>query len=263
MQFGLIGANISYSFSPQIHQIIFRLLGVDATYRLIQIPKTEIVKAKGIVQQMDGINVTIPYKQTLLRLCDEISTEAGVIGAVNTIHFENGKLYGYNTDYYGFGCMMRTVGYTSDNPPDTCVVLGCGGASLAVIKYLKDIGTKRILAVSRTGAKPFPIPVITYEDLKNLQGDILINATPVGTSPKVNECPVCEEIIKKFHTALDLIYNPDPTMFLKKAQKFGLKTCSGLIMLVGQAVKSEEIWLRQTISESVLKAVYMEMKSLV
>lgn len=262
MEYGLIGENIPYSISPQIHAEIFRQLGICCEYKLIPIARQNLSEAEVVIRRLCGVNITIPYKQTFLELCDVLSPEAQRIGAINTIHNKAGRLYGYNTDYYGFGKMVERVGYSSSRPPRVCAVLGSGGASLAAVRYLQDIGAQKVYVVSRTPDSSAEIEQISYDRLLQLQGDILVNATPVGTYPNVRSCPVCESVPEHFCASLDLIYNPNPTRFLQIAQRAGGKICSGLIMLVAQAVKSEEIWQERAVSEKVIDIVYEQMKAL-
>ncbi len=263
-QFGLIGEKISYSISPQIHRLIFEAMQIPAEYTLMPVSRDQLSQMKSRLASLRGVNVTIPYKRVLMELCDELSEEARKIGAVNTILNENGKLTGFNTDYFGFAKMVEQVGFGPNCPPRKCTILGSGGASLSVIRYFQDIGTPEIRVISRTPEQvDIPgIQALSYDSLLQLDGEILINATPVGTSPNVSDCPVSESVIERYEAALDLIYNPNPTAFLKTAQQAGLRTCSGLIMLVGQAVKSEEIWHNICVPDSVSEQIYRQMQQL-
>lgn len=262
--FGLIGEKLTHSVSPKIHSKFFKIINMDAKYDLYEIKKEELkaefnaLKNKGI----KGLNVTIPYKLDIMDCLDKISTEAEKIGAVNTICFKDNETIGYNTDYYGFGRMLEKNNILVEGKK--VVVLGAGGAAKAVIQYFLDNNPSELLLVSRDkkrASKEFSnINIIDYEDLKNYeQGDIIVNCTPVGMYPKVEATPVNEECISKFSAAVDLIYNPEETLFLKLASKNGLKAVNGLYMLVGQAMAAEELWNNITISEKTTDDIFENM----
>ncbi|WP_297635461.1 shikimate dehydrogenase [uncultured Clostridium sp.] len=244
--YGLVGEKLSHSLSPKIHEYIFEKYSVDGGYELFPIPQEDISEFGKWMKllKIKGVNVTIPYKERVIEFLDEISDEGKKIGAVNTILNKNGTLIGYNTDYYGFKYMLLEQEiYVKDK---IAVVLGTGGASKAVIQYLKDEKAKDIYLVSRDikGKKSLDkdVKLIDYEMLKNIEGYVLINTTPVGMYPKLSECPVNEEVIKKYQCIVDLIYNPLETEFIKLGIAQGKKVCGGLMMLVYQGVKADEIW---------------------
>lgn len=258
--FGLIGEKLSHSWSPEIHKKIYELLGIDAQYALYEVDKENIdgVSEALRVLNFSGVNVTIPYKEELLNYVDEVSKEAEKIGAINTILNHDGVLKGYNTDYYGFGRSLEHFNISIKNK--RVVVLGSGGAAKAIIQYVIDNNPLDVVLVSRNKNKTKNVfqkfDVIDYEDLKDISGDIIINTTPVGMYPNCGVSPISEDIISKFNTAIDLIFNPEETEFLRIAKKKGLKTVNGLYMLVGQAVKAEEIWLNTTIESDVEESIY-------
>ncbi|MDQ0151234.1 shikimate dehydrogenase [Eubacterium multiforme] len=258
--YGLIGEKLSHSISPKIHNMIFETLNVNDSYRLFEIPKENIENLKEALKTLTirGVNVTIPYKEKVIEYLDEISKEAKNIGAVNTIFNKSGKLIGYNTDYYGFKYMLEDKNINVTEKKVT--VLGTGGASKAVITYLLDSHVSEILLVSRKKKDLYKneekIKVIEYKDLKGVLGDIIINTTPVGMYPKMKDSPVTLEIIKNYDVLVDLIYNPLETEFLKLGKENNKITCSGLMMLVGQAVKAEEIWQDKTIDKKVIIDIY-------
>lgn len=263
--YGLLGEKLSHSLSPQIHKKVFELEGIDGGYKLFPISKEDI---KGVgewikIFGIKGMNVTIPYKEEIMNQLDFISEEAMKIGAVNTINLIDGKLHGYNTDYYGFGKMLEMNGVDVKNK--VAVILGTGGASKAVIEYLLDSGAKELYLVSRDKSSKNvvndKVKLVDYIDLKDIDGDLIINTTPVGMYPKVGESPVDEEIINKFSVLVDLIYNPRKTEFLRLGKKLGKRTCDGLYMLVGQAVKSQEIWQNTRINDEIINIIYEELNS--
>lgn len=253
-QFGLIGEKLGHSLSPTIHNKIFEILNIQASYKLFPVPMENIEQLAEWIKIFDisGVNVTIPYKQTVMSKLDYISEEAQEIGAVNTISNINGKLHGYNTDYYGFGDLLQVNNISVENK--TTTVLGTGGSSKAVIAYLKNQNVKKIYWVSRTKSSDH----IDYEDLNEIKSDILINTTPVGMSPNIDDSPVSADIIQNHDILVDLIYNPKATSFLQIGQEQNKKTVGGMHMLIAQAVKAEEIWHNTKISSDFYKDIKKE-----
>ena len=247
-KFGLLGEKLSHSKSPDIHKIIFKELNINGKYDLIETPPEDIEK---YINEYDGLNVTIPYKETVKPILKSLSKEAKSIGAVNTIY----KQKGYNTDYFGFKKMLNVKNIKVNNK--ICVILGTGGASKAVKYYLKNQDAKKVINVSRSKKGP---NIINYDELKNIDGDILINATPVGMYPNIKESPVNSKIISKYKVAIDLIYNPLETLFLKIAKKNNLKYVNGLYMLIGQAVKAQEIWNNIETDDKLIEKIYKKIK---
>lgn len=249
-KYAVIGEKLSHSLSPEIHDFIFKMLGLDANYIIREFPREEtpVIIEKLKEENYQGINVTIPYKQDIMPYLDEISPEAASIGAVNTVVFKNGRTSGYNTDYYGFGKSLEHE-HVNLNGRKT-VILGAGGAAKALIAYCHDANASSILVAARSLDKllvlkeQFPyIQTVLFEDKDKIAGDVIINATPVGMYPKtVGESPVTEEIIKRFSAAVDIIYNPLCTRFIKIAADHGLTVVTGLYMLIYQAIKAEEIF---------------------
>lgn len=261
--FGLIGEKLSHSISPEIHNNLFKELNIEGAYKLCPIEKSEINNLTTCIKTIGikGVNVTIPYKEEIIKYLDFISDEAKEIGAVNTIYLKDNKLYGYNTDYYGFGKMLdvNNISYVGKD----IVILGAGGAAKAIYQFFKDNKPNNIYVVSREKNKSFlDAKVIDYNDLEKVKGDILVNTTPVGMYPNVNKCPVSEEVINKFSDIVDIIYNPEETLLLKLGNKLNKKTCNGLYMLVGQAIKAEEIWNNIKVEDSISNKIYEMLKGL-
>lgn len=258
--YGLLGEKLSHSLSPKLHKHIFEELNIKGDYKLFEVKREDINDFMNSLKSSNikGINVTIPYKEVVIKYLDELSREAKKIGAINTIFNKNGKLVGYNTDYYGFKYMLEDKHICVKNKRVT--VLGTGGASKAVIQYLLDEEALEINLVSRTEKKLYAdeekIKVITYDDINNKSGDIIINTTPVGMFPNNDFLPVSEEIIKKYDVLVDLIYNPLETKFIKLGIKNNKIVCGGLMMLVGQAIKAEEIWQERSIDKKVIIEIY-------
>ena len=261
--YGVLGEKLPHSISPEIHEKIFSKLNIKGAYKVFEVEKEDLCKFADSLKvlKIKGTNVTIPYKEEVMKYLDSISLEAQNIGAVNTIYLKNDKLYGYNTDYFGFGTIIDKNNVKVEG--QVAVVLGTGGASKAVVTYLLDKNIKKIYLVSRSKSIAFKyndsrVEYIVYEDINDIKGDIMINTTPVGMYPKVGVSPVKEEIIANFDTLIDIIYNPRKTKFLEIGENLNKKICGGLEMLVGQAIKSEEIWQEMKISNDILEEVYTE-----
>ncbi|MCY6355575.1 shikimate dehydrogenase [Clostridium sp. ZS2-4] len=259
--YGLLGEKLTHSFSPQIHSEIFEETKIDGYYHLFSVEKSDLKDAVAGFKalKIKGVNVTIPYKVEVMKHLDRISEEAEKIGAVNTICFKDGKIIGYNTDYYGFGMMLDKFNVNINDKK--AVILGTGGAARAVLQYLVDNNIKKVIIVSRNkeeGREKFQnFNVASYEELKSIEDmDIVINTTPCGMYPNTEYSPIDKDVISKFHTAIDLIYNPKETLFLKYAKEEGLKAINGLCMLVGQAVKAEELWNNFKINSKTVDKVY-------
>ncbi len=253
MKYALLGEKLGHSFSPIIHKEIFNDLNIDATYELKEIKKEEIKDTLELLRKgiYNGYNVTIPYKKEVMQYLDEITPEAKAIGAVNTVAYKDGKLIGYNTDYYGF---KEEVLYNKiDVKNKDCFILGTGGASLALNKALLDLGGN-VYFVSRS---PKDDKTISYDELKNKKPFLIVNSTPVGMYPNIDASPISEEMAKKANYVMDIIFNPLQTKILKYANS----NMNGLFMLVGQAIKAEEIWQDRKYNESIEKLLKrIEMK---
>lgn len=259
--YGLLGEKLSHSLSPKIHNTFFKASNIEGAYKLFEVEKEELGKAIEAIKilKVKGVNVTIPYKQDVIKYLDFISEEAQKIGAINTIHLDNGKLYGYNTDYFGFGTIIKNNSIEIKN--SIAMVLGNGGAAKAVVTYLLDQGVKKICLVSRRKSinsdyNDKRIEIKTYEEISDIKGDILINTTPLGMYPNVDVAPVDEDTINNFNIVIDIIYNPKKTKFLKIGEKLNKKACGGIEMLIGQAIKAEEIWQGHSLEKDVTEKLY-------
>lgn len=263
--YGLIGEKLSHSLSSEIHSLILERLNMQGLYNLFEIKRENLYSALVGLKALDakGVNVTIPYKIDVMEYMDELSEEAEKIGAVNTISFSNNILTGYNTDYFGFGESLKKADIDVKNK--RVVILGTGGASKAVVQYLLDNNSGDIIHVSRNPEKSLKntnaMKVITYAELKNLKAfDIIINCTPIGMYPKTYNSPAGKEILAHFSSAVDLIYNPEETIFIKEAAALGLKTINGLYMLVAQAAAAQEIWHETSISKEIVDEIYKKIE---
>lgn len=242
VEFGLIGKTLIHSFSKNFFEAKFKNLEL-ANFRYHNFEIDSIEKINALIKSnphLIGLNVTIPYKESVIPFLDNLSDEAKEIGAVNCIKIKNGKLIGYNTDVYGFSQSIKPF---IDNNHERALILGTGGASKAVAYSLKKLGVEIYFVTS--SEKKIP-NTFFYSELNELVMNafkLVINTTPVGTYPTVEECP---DLPYKFftnqHLAFDLIYNPEKTLFLQKAAEQGAICVNGLSMLQLQAEKSWEIW---------------------
>lgn len=255
LRFGLIGKTLSHSFSPQIHKIIMKELNISGSYELFEIYEGELKKNidKLIIDGIRGLNVTIPYKAAIIDCLDELSDEAKRIGAVNTIRVKDGVLKGYNTDYFGFKNTIARFNIEIKNKD--AFILGTGGAAASVYQCLYDMGASDITFVSRAKAK-LKKNVISYEDLYRYKGGIIVNCTPCGMYPDSKSSPVPYYIINNFDAAVDLVYNPQRTVFSAYAEKAGIKSVNGLYMLISQAVEAERIWNNIAIDYKLAEYIY-------
>lgn len=239
--FGLLGRNISYSFSSGYFAEKFKELNLT-THRYVNFDVQSIAGFSQLLKEnvINGMNVTIPYKEEILPFLDEIDEEAALIGAVNTIKFlENGLVKGFNTDVYGFENSLKPL---LKSHHKKALIFGTGGASKAIAFALTKLQID-FLFVSRM---PIAKNQIAYTDLNQAvieEHSVLINCTPLGTFPEVQLCPdIPYQYISTKHLLFDLIYNPSVTAFLQKGKEKGAEIKNGLQMLQLQAEKSWQIW---------------------
>lgn len=239
-RFGLIGRNISYSFSRKYFSEKFAAEGTEATYQNFDLQDiSEFPEIINSHKGLKGLNVTIPYKEVIFPYLDALDDTAREIGAVNTIRVEkDGSLTGYNTDCFGF---LESIKPFLKPQHKKALILGTGGASKAVEYALKELGIASVF-VSRTASKN----AILYTDLSEdifKKYTVIINTTPLGTFPKVEEYPaVPTEFLGKEYLLFDLIYNPPVTRLMQLAKEQGATVLNGEKMLILQAEKAWEIW---------------------
>lgn len=250
-KFALIGHPLGHSMSPLIHEKLFNLSGLsDTSYELIDIAPEDIAGSRGLLESLRGLNVTIPHKQTVISLVDELAESALRYNSVNCIGNNGGRLVGYNTDCDGFlrSAELLPIG-------GNVAVLGCGGVGRMIAIEVARHGGNITLAVIPQDVKNAQLLMaeilakcsgasVRIADISNLDGsyDLLINATPVGMYPKVDACAVSDTIIENSSSVFDVIYNPTETLLMKKARAMGKTAVGGASMLVYQAVKAHEIW---------------------
>lgn len=240
-RFGLLGRNINYSFSKGYFTEKFNNENFKG-YSYENFDIQEITSFPEIIKKnpdLKGLNITIPYKELIIQYLDKLSKKATVIGAVNTIKItKKGKLKGYNTDYYGFKKALEPL---LQSHHKKALILGTGGASKGVAFALDELGIIYTFVSREAKENAIDYNRINATTFDNYQ--IIINSTPVGTSPNIESFPLIPyEYFTEKHIAFDLIYNPAETQFLKKAKEQGAQTKNGLEMLIFQAEKAWEIW---------------------
>lgn len=245
--YGLLGEHLPHSFSPQIHA----LLG-DYEYKLFEVAPEKLEEFMES-HNFDGINVTIPYKKAVMKYLDEISPEAEKIGSVNTVTVRDGKLYGDNTDYFGFLYMIKKSGIKIKGKK--CLVLGSGGASLTAVAVLRDLNAKEIVIISRKGEN-------NYENI-NIHSDaqIIVNTTPVGMYPNNLESAVDIGVFPHLDGVLDIVYNPLKPRLILDAEERGIPCAAGLSMLVAQAKRANEMFFGISRPDSVCEEIEKRLKS--
>ncbi len=271
-RFALLGNPLGHSLSPVLHKAIYRQLEIDdASYRAIELDSDTLPGFfSGFrVGGFDGVNVTIPHKQSVIDLLDEVDAKARLINAVNCIHRQSNKLIGYNTDMLGFAHSLRASGGEIEG--QRFAVFGSGGSALAVGAVLSEGGAKSISIVNRSAERAEQLRAVIAELNSEVEVQIcdeeqlaashtgnsalncLINTTPIGMSPAVDKSPVNDlaSLISSDTLVFDLVYNPSETQLLKDAQKLGAATANGVEMLIAQAVYSVEIWMGGNIVQHV------------
>lgn len=259
--YALIGEKLGHSMSVPIHEAIFRHMGIDADYRLVELPKATFAQdARRLMTEVDGFNITIPYKQDIMPLLDELDDYAQAIGAVNTVLTGN-KNRGFNTDAPGFATMLRMHGIDPAGQP--CYVLGTGGTSKAIRAALRRMGASKVTRVSRS---PRDSETIDYAQLAEEFSGVLVNTTPAGMWPHEEGCPldesIRESILRRATGVADAIYNPPETVLTAAARKLGVPACTGMTMLIAQAVEAESIWQGYRMPDDLTPTLVKELKLL-
>lgn len=251
MKYGLIGEKLGHSFSKEIHELIG---GYD--YELKEIKKNEIDEFL-LERHFTAINVTIPYKETVIPYLDYISPNAALIGAVNTVVNRDGKLYGYNTDFDGMKALILKLGLDLTNKK--VLILGTGGTSKTAKAVCQCLKARQIYLVSRN-QKP---DTITYEEAltTHLDANIIINTTPCGMYPHNEDLIIDIDQFNLLEGVIDAIYNPLSTSLIVNAKAKGIKASGGLYMLVAQAVYAYDIFNSTTSDKKLIDEIYHQIKN--
>ena len=242
-KYGLIGYPLGHSFSISYHNQRFADEGIDAKYLNFEIPSIdELPEVLSLHPELKGLNVTIPYKEKVMRFLDYVSPEARAIGAVNVIRVEHqGKktiLKGYNSDVIGF---TQSIESMLEDYHKKALILGTGGASKAVNYGLHSLGLETVFVSRYERPDTIQYNQITPEVVQEY--NVIVNCTPLGMFPKTDECPPLPyEALTERNILYDLIYNPDETLFMRKGAEHGAEVKNGLEMLLLQAFASWEMW---------------------
>jgi len=245
---GLLGNNIQYSQSPQIHNEYYRLNELDFKYKLFDIQKEEM---KYFIKSLNdnniiGFNVTIPYKEPIIDFLDNVTYPANEIGAVNTVVLTKGKLIGYNTDYLGFIKSLQVEGINFLK--GRALIIGNGGAAKSVFYAIKNLGIESIDITGRNKQKIMEEfskinKYVEFNSIINCNNyDIIINCTPLGGTNYLEEFPLKLENTSEKNILYDLIYIPEKTKFLQQGEENGAKIINGKNMLKFQAHFAIDIW---------------------
>ena len=261
VRLALMGERLSHSLSVPIHRAILRALGIPGDYRLLELPAEGFeALARTRMAELDGFNVTIPYKRRIIPLLDALSPDAAQIGAVNTALRTETGWTGFNTDAAGFTSMLRANGM--DPAGQACWVLGTGGASAAAAFALRGMGAGRVTLVSRTPRDG----AAGYDRFAAEASGLIVNATPAGMFGRADRCPLSDaqlaQVLPRLTGVVDLIYNPPETVLTAAAKRAGVPACTGLHMLVAQAAEAQRLWQGQDVPDSLIPAVMKEVSSL-
>ena len=269
--YGIFGHPVKHSLSPDMHNSAFNELGLNSVYVAFDIDPENIEQATRAIRVMgiNGINITIPHKQTIIPFLDEVSADATLTGAVNTVKNEHGKLSGFNTDVGGF---LRAIREDLDFTPEgkTLFLIGAGGAARAVLSafcmnggavvYIADIIQAKAIELANQFKANFPniaIETVSLEDQKILEqkfdeADILVNASPAGMDG-VGSHDIPLKSLNNNAVVYDLVYKPSNTKLLQDAKKLGHKASGGLTMLLYQGAESFEIWTGKNAPVEIMK----------
>lgn len=254
---GVMGHPISHSFSPAIHNAALNDAKLDYAYLPLEVPAESLKNTLRWIRTLNfrGFNVTIPHKNNILPLLDEVTEEAKKVGAVNTVVNDRGKLTGYNTDIIGFVAGLLEAGFVAENK--NAVILGSGGATRAVLSGLIKEKIAKVTIVARNFEKAKNLAA-NFNDFENISfanftdnaykdalssADIVVNTTPLGMFPNVENMPPIDfSVVKKSALVYDIIYTPEETKFLREAKANGLSAQNGETMLVEQGAAAFRLW---------------------
>jgi shikimate dehydrogenase len=247
----VIGNPIGHSLSPILHNEIYLREDVDAVMLAFQNPNiSELVHAiRSLSIHLTAI--TLPHKESVIPLLDDVDEKALAIGSVNTVINIDGKLKGYNTDVVGIAVALKDATLKGK----TVLIFGAGGAARAVAYHMKECGAKihsydRTFKKAESLCEKFGGTALVADALKGTQFDVIVNASPVGLHPKEDDTPVSREMIRKGSIVFDLVYNPLETRLMREAREAGALVISGLTMLVEQALEQERLWLGREIGNA-------------
>lgn len=272
--FGVLGFPLKHTMSPPIHKRLFALSGIsDFNYDILEISPDDLDKKSSELLEMEGFNVTIPYKIEIIKYLDELHPSAERYSSVNCVLKQGNKHIGYNTDCDGF---LHTVNSLGENILSGNILqCGCGGVGrMAAIETVRSGGNLTLSLLE--GFENTADPVKEYAGSHNCKGkitivhpdeikgnfDLIINASPVGMFPKVDACPVTEEVVCSCRNVFDIVYNPEITKLIGTAKKHGIKAVGGMSMLVWQAVYAHKYWYNGSFDENDINKLISDMHAL-
>lgn len=273
LRFAVFGKSLPHTWSPQIHNSLFRAAGLDAVYFPVTVPDDRIGSAADVFRScFAGFNVTIPYKERIIPFLDEVDDAVRVCGAVNTVENRDGRLIGHITDGLGMLLAIEEAGIGTHGI-DALILGGGGAARVAAYEFLARGGRVTLAVRNREkGEKLAGELADTQKDgsaricvslLEHIEGahDILINCTPVGMYPECNASPVAQDVVSRCGAVFDAVYNPRETQLLKMARHCRIPCVEGLGMLFYQAVEAQKIWFGEgrIASSQQQKAIYQEL----
>lgn len=254
---GILGHPVAHSLSPRIHNAAFAAQNVDMLYAAFDVVPARLPEAIAGVRALGirGLSITVPHKEKVVDLLDEVDPLAARVGAVNTVVNDQGRLVGYNTDISGFAAALRSLLPTGARGL-TCILVGAGGAARAVLAALVDDKAASVSVFNRTFERAAslcdtaaawgstPCVAVTEEDLRRAasEADLVVNATSVGLTSEVKDFPAVVDIIKGGHVVVDLVYGKTPSTLVETARARGAKAMDGIEMLVMQAGHSYSLW---------------------
>lgn len=273
-RFAVLGESLPHTWSPVIHNSLFQQAGRNAVYLPVTVPRDKLSSAADVLRScFSGFNVTIPYKERIMPLLDEVDTAASVCGAVNTVENRDGRLIGHITDGLGMLTALRLGGVAAEKA--RVLILGGGGAArVAGYEFLQRAGevTFAVRDMAKGGRLCAElgntqedgcarIRVCTLDNVPSGAYDILVNCTPVGMYPRIGDCPVTREVIARCAAVFDAVYNPRRTRLLETACELGVPSVEGLGMLFYQAVEAQKFWFGLDIGVSQVEqnAIYAEL----
>lgn len=246
--YGILGRPVTHSLSPAMHNAAFRELGINAVY--VPFPVTDLAQAvvglRGLA--IGGASVTIPFKEEIIPLLDELDPQAARMGAVNTVVNRKGRLIGHNTDWLGAVTALKAqTAITGEH----VLLLGAGGAARAIAFGILEQGGRVTITDldaprAEALAKEMALEAIPLDALEPCPATILINATPVGMAPDFHGLPIEPELLSRFQLVMDIVYRPLLTRLLREAQARGARIIDGLQMLIHQATAQFELWTGQS-----------------
>jgi shikimate dehydrogenase len=257
--YGLLGQPVAHSLSPAMHNAAFRELGLNAVY--VAFPVVDLAKAVAGLRGLpiDGVSVTIPFKEEIIILLDEVDSQAARIGAVNTVVNRDGRLVGYNTDWQG---ALKALEEKTEITGKRFLILGAGGAAKAIAFGIQekhgqvavtDLDMAKALALSRK----LWVEVVAPTYLEQYPAEVLINATPVGMELQGGDIPLDPELLSRFGLVMDIVYRPLETRLLREASSKGCQVIDGLQMLIHQGAAQFELWTGQPAPREVMaRAAY-------